>query len=127
MITTSTPLITSAFSGDAADQFLDRLDRADVGEQSQRFAQAEQRLLGTLLRVGLVPFRSADGAEQNRVAVLRVLEHVIGQRSAGGVERVAADHALLELEIDRRTARDDLENLQSFADDLGADAVTFEN
>jgi len=40
---------------------------------------------------------------------------------------VTANHALLELEIDRRSPRDDLENLQSFADDLGADAVTFEN
>jgi hypothetical protein len=40
---------------------------------------------------------------------------------------VTANQALLELEIDGGSARDDLENLQGFADDLRADAVTFEN
>ena len=56
-----------------------------------------------------------------------MLEHFVGQRRAVGVDRMAADHALLELEIDGRSPRDDLEHLQGFADDLGADAVTFEN
>ncbi len=127
MITTSTPLITSGLERRRGHQLLYGFDRANIREQPQRFPQSEQRLLGTLLRVGLVPFRPADGAEQNRVAVLRELEHLVGQWSAGGVHRVTANHALLELEIDRRSARDDLENLQGFADDLGADAVTFEN
>src|SRR6202046_1528814 len=99
MITTSTPLITSALSGDAA---------------ISSFTVLTGRIF-------------ANSAEQNRVAVVRGLEHLVGQRSAGGVHRVTANHALLELEIDRRSARDDLENLQGFADDLGADAVTFEN
>jgi hypothetical protein len=40
---------------------------------------------------------------------------------------VTANHSLFELEIDRGSARDDLENLEGFADDLGADAVTFQN
>jgi len=40
---------------------------------------------------------------------------------------MTADHAFFEFQIDRGEARDDLENLQSFPDDLWADAVTFEN
>ncbi len=127
MITTSTPLITSALSGDAAISSLTVLTGRMLANSPERFSQSKQRLLGTLLGVGLVPFRSADGAEQNRVAVLGVLEHFVGQRSAAGVECMTANHALLELEIDRGSARDDLENLESFTDDLGADAVTFQN
>ena len=40
---------------------------------------------------------------------------------------MTADHALFEFQIHRGQTRDDLENLQSLADDLGADAVTFKN
>ena len=125
--TISTPLITSGLSGEDGDQFLDRLDRAQIGEQPERLAQSEQRLLGALSRRWDCPTsdRRLRRAESRRCPAR--LQHIVGQRSAERVERVPADHALLEFDIDGRSARDDLQDLQGFADDFGTDAVTPEN
>ena len=114
-------------SGDGGRQFLDRFDRPHVGEQSQFLAQREQRLLGTLVGLGVVPLGAADRAKQNRVAVFRLLEHVVGQRRAELIDRMAAGDAFLELEIERGVTRHDFEHLQRFADDFGTNPVTFEN
>ena len=40
---------------------------------------------------------------------------------------MAANRAFLEFEIDGVATGDHLEHLQGFADDFGADTVTFEN
>ena len=46
----------------------DRADRAQVGEQAEALAQAEQALLGRgRVGVGRVPLRAADRGEQHGV------------------------------------------------------------
>ena len=46
-----------------------RLDRAQVGEQVEALANAQQALLGArVVGVGAVPLRAADGGEQHCVA-----------------------------------------------------------
>ena len=80
-----------------------------------------------MLRGRNIPLWAADGAEQDRVALLRVLQHVIRERSAELIDGVAADDTVLEFDIDGGTARDQLKNLQCLADDLGTDAVTLQN
>src|SRR5208282_5299287 len=115
------------FERRCGEQFLNGAHRPQVGEQSERLAQAEQRLLGPLFRVGIVPLGTAHGAEQNRIGIPGILQNVVGKRSADGIERVAANQSLLELQIDRRLARDRLQDLLGLADDFGSDAVTLQN
>ena len=77
-----------------------------------------------------VPWTAAERATLTAAFRAGRLPHALlihEARGAGGIERMTADHAFLEFQIDRGETRDDLENLQSFADDLWADAVTFEN
>ena len=119
--------MTSALQRRRRHQFLDGFDRADVGEQPERFAQSEQRLLGPFPALGLSHFGPPTAPSRIASLSCACLSDFVRQRGAGGVDRMTADHAFLELEIDRGSPRDDLENLQSLADDLGADAVTFQN
>ena len=80
-----------------------RPHRAQVREQAEPLAQAEQALLGPrLARVGGVPLRAADGGEQHRVGAAAGLEHLVGERRAVRVDRGAADQVLVELEVAER-------------------------
>ena len=68
--------------------------RAQVGEQAEPLAQAEQALLGARLRrVGGVPLGAADGGEQHGVGAAAGVEHLVGQRGAVRVDRGAAERA----------------------------------
>ena len=101
----------------------DRLDRAQVGEQAEALAQAEQALLGAgLVGVGGVPFRTADRGQQHGVGVPARAERLVGQGRAVGVDRSAAEDVLLVLEIRAGS----LQYLEGRGGDLGADPVTGE-
>ncbi len=77
-------------------------DRAQVGEQPEALAQAEQPLLGARpARVGGVPLGAADGGQQHGVGAPAGVEHLVGQRRAVRVDRGAADQPLVELEVAR--------------------------
>ena len=55
--------------------------RAQVGEQAEPLAQAEQALLGARrVGVGGVPLRAADGGEQHGVGAAAGVEHLVGER-----------------------------------------------
>ena len=102
-----------------ADQGRARPHRAQVGVEAHPLAQAEQALLGARrVGVGGVPFRAADGAEQDGVGAAAGLEDLVGEGGAVLVDRDAADQPLVELELAER-----LEQLAGGADDLGADPV----
>ena len=94
--------------------------RAQVGEQAQALAQAQQPLLGPRrVGVGGLPLRAADRAEQDRVGLAAGLEHLVGQRRAVGVDRGAADRvALVDLDPAER-----LEQAHRGGPDLGPDPV----
>ena len=97
-----------------------RADRAQVGEQLEPLAQAEQALLGARLRrVGRVPLGAADGGEQDGVGVLAGLERLGGERGAVLVDRGAADEVVGQLE-----GADPVEDLAGGVHDLGPDPVT---
>ena len=96
-----------------------RPDRAQVRVQAEALAQPEQALLGPRrVRVGRVPLRAADGAEQDRVGLAAGVEDLVGERGAVGVDRGAADEVLVEVEL-----ADRVEHAPRRGDDLGADPV----
>ena len=114
------PSISSRLQRAGVVQRRQRLDRAEVGEQAEALAQAEQALLGPrLVGIGRVPLRAADRGEQHGVGAAAGGERLVGQRRAVGVDRGAAEQVLLELELDA----DRVEDLDRRRRDLGADPV----
>ena len=102
-----------------ADQGRAGPHRAQVGVEAHALAQAEQPLLGARrVGVGGVPLGAADGAEQDRVGGPAGLQHLVGEGGAVGVDRAAADQALVELELSQR-----LQQLLGRRDDFRADPV----
>ncbi len=93
--------------------------RAQVRVQAETLAQPQQALLGPRGgRVGRVPLRPSDGAEQDGVGAPARLQRLVGERGPVQVDRRAADHLLGELEL-----ADRLQQAASRRDDLGADPV----
>ena len=102
-----------------ADQGRAGPHRAQVGVEAHSLAQAEQALLGARrVGVGGVPFRAADGAEQDRVGGLAGVEDLVGEGGAVRVDRAAAHQALVVGEL-----AEGVEQLAGGGDDLGADPV----
>jgi hypothetical protein len=101
------------------EQRLARPDRPQVGEQPEALAQAEEPLLGPgLVRIGRVPLRPADGAEQHGVGLATCLENLVGERRAVLVDRGAADEILGDLEV-----AESIQHPPARRADLGTDAV----
>src|SRR5262249_46465537 len=109
-----------------ADQRRYRPDRPQVGVDAEAPAQAEECLLGPHARLGIVPLRTADGAEQHRVGGPRAVELGGRQRLAGGVDGGAADHAGAEGEPDVVARHHGLEHGDGFPGHLGSDAIARE-
>ena len=77
-----------------------RPHRAQVGEQPQTLAQAQQTLLRPWpARVGGVPPGPAHGRKQHGVGGRARVQHLVGERAPVGVDRGAADELLVELEV----------------------------
>ena len=98
MIRMSSPATSSGFRLDACGELLVADRRAEVGEQPEVLAQAEDGLLGAQRALELVVLPVADRAEQHRVGRLRELERGLGQRVAVRLVGGTADRRLFELE-----------------------------
>ena len=61
-------------------------DRPEVGEQLEAAAEREERLLGPDARVRVVPVRSADRAEQDRVGVAGRSHVLVSEGRSVGVD-----------------------------------------
>ena len=70
----------------AVGQDRQHLDWADIGEQAQPLAQAENRLLRPNARLRVVPLGTADGAEQDGVLCSTHLERLSAQGCAVRVD-----------------------------------------
>ena len=75
------------------------MDGADVGEEAQALAQAEDRLLGADLGTGVVPLGAADGAEEDGVLALAHGQVLGPERGAVGVDGGAADSGFAVAEV----------------------------
>jgi hypothetical protein len=93
--------------------------RAEIGEQAQRLAQAQDGLLGAQRALQLVVLPVAHGAEQHGVGLLRELQRGGRQRMAAGLVGLAAHVGPFEFK--RQVQR--LQHLDRLGHDLGADAV----
>ena len=98
MIRMSSPATSSGFRLDACVQLLVADRRAEVGEQAEVLAQAEDGLLGAQRALELVVLPVADGAEQHRVGRLGQRQRRLGQRVAVRLVGGAADRRLFHLE-----------------------------
>jgi hypothetical protein len=96
---------------------------AEVGEQPEIFAQAQDRLLGAERPVELVVFPVADRAEQHRIGVFGELQSCLGQRVAEGLVSRATDQCRLGFKLQVQN----VQNLDGFGDDFGANAITRQN
>ena len=72
------------------------LDRSQVGEECQLFAQPENGLLGSDRGLRVVPFRPADGTEQDGVAFFGEPQGRVRQGHAVFVNRTAARRGQLK-------------------------------
>ena len=97
---------------------------ADVGEEAEALAQAEDGLLGANGGLGIVPLGAAHGAEKNGAGAGGGLERVVTEGDAVLVDGGAADDGVPVLELVAETALDGVQHLQSFFENLGADAVS---
>ena len=96
--------------------------RAQVGEEAEILAQAQQPGLGPRGIGHVRPFRAADGAEQDRVGGLRPGHRGLGDGDLVGVVGGAADEIGLGLEADAGLAEEG-GDLLHLPHDFGADAV----
>ena len=97
--------------------------RADIGEQAELLAQAQQpRLRPHVIGHG-IPFRAADRAEDDGVAGARLLHRRVGDRDLVGVEAGAADQPLFDLERAQAMRIHPVDELFHLGHHLGADAV----
>jgi len=102
-------------------------DRAQIGVNAELFAQAEQALLGSLLRIGIVPPRTTHCAQQYRVRRSTDVERLARQRSSASVESAASNQTVTQLEAVAKTLTDGLKNAHAFCDHLRTDPVAGEN
>ena len=100
--------------------------RADIGEQAEVLAQAQQPRLRPHVVGHLVPFRPADRAEDHGVGGMRLGHGVVGDGDPVGVVAAAADQPLLGLERAHAVRVHPGDELLHLGHDFGADAVAGE-
>ena len=115
----SSPATSSGFRLEAPCEFGVADSRAEIGEQAERLAQAEDRLLGPQASFQRVVLPVADGAEQHGVGGLGKRQRRLRQGMAVRLVGSAADQGMLGLERQVEAA----ENAYGLGDDLDADAV----
>ena len=109
--------------GGGVGELLEQAGRAQIGEQLELLAQAQDRLLGAQGPIEAVAIGMADRAEQDRVGAPGDLEGGGGERVAFGDIGGLADQPDLIFE---RVAADDFEHAHRFGDDFRTDAVSGE-
>src|SRR5579862_1130119 len=95
----------------------------EVGVERECLAEAEESHLRALGSVGVVPFRTTDGAEQDGVGRFSDRERVSRERGAARVERGAADQRLREIKCVTKFGADGAEDAHALGDDLGSYAI----
>ncbi len=97
--------------------------RAQVGEQAEILANAEEAALGTLLARIVVPLRAAHGTEQHGIGRARQLLGSFGIRIARGIDGATAKQRFFHFEF--QTER--IQNAHRLGSNLRTDAVTGQN
>ncbi len=100
-----------------------RQDGPQVGEQAERLAQAQDRLLRTHLRGGIRMARRADRAEQHGIGRTGERERRRRQRLLARVHGRGPDRRFDELEVVAEARRDRGERAHGLGRDFRADAV----
>ena len=96
--------------------------RTQVGEQPQPGAQSQQPLLGADGDVQMFPLGAAHSTQQHGVSGLGLLQGLVGQWHAAGIDGGAAHRCLVQLDVEP-LALELFQHLHRLGDDLGADAV----
>ncbi len=97
--------------------------RAQIGEELERLAQAEDRLFGTQRALEPVAVGIADRAEQDRVGTCGERQRLGRQRMAGGAIGGTADQTVLE----RQPEIERLQHAPRFDRHFGTDSVARKN
>src|SRR6476660_4348806 len=63
----------------------------EIGVETKRFSDREQPLLGSHSRRWVIPLRTADRAEQDRIRLSCRLDVLIANRHVVGIDRAAAN------------------------------------
>jgi hypothetical protein len=97
--------------------------RAQIGKQAKLLANAEQTTLGTLRAWQVVPLRTPDGTEQDRVGGLGEALRGLRVRLTGSIDRAAAEQRFFQLtaQVER------LQHAHRFGHDFRADTVAGKN
>ena len=102
--------------------------RTEVGEKAEMLAQRQQRTALRLdVRREVLPFRSADRAEENGVRLFRGGYRFRRQRVARGIDRRAADEVLRAGNREAEFGFHGVENADGLGHDFGANAVSGED
>ena len=110
--------------GAVAGQFREDLDWTYVCIETHAVAQIQKSALGAVLgRLG-IPFRSADGTHQGRIGFLAGLQTLSGKGNTEPVDGVAAYRGFHIMKRMTEFLFHRVQNIQSSADDLRADAVS---
>ena len=104
-------------------QRLETDGRAQVGEQFELLAQAQQALFRLEMEGVAVPLGAADRAEHHGVARFRLGHDHVGDRRALGVQRRAADQAVVQIEFHRPFPAEPVGDPDDLVHHFGADAV----
>jgi hypothetical protein len=100
--------------------------RPKIGEHPELAPQAEQALLRTLSRGGIVPTRTTDSAEQNSVSVSAQIDSLRRQRSPARIKCASADQSLGCLNLVAVAFRDSAKNARAFGYNLRSDAIAWQ-
>src|SRR3990172_3647205 len=100
---------------------------AQVREQAELLADAQQAPLGPAVHGQAIPLRAAHGAEQHPLPLARPVQDRVRERHAAAIDGGAPDRRLLELETEAEARRDGLEDAARLARHLGPDAVAWQD
>ena len=96
---------------------------AQVGEQFQFRAQAQQAAFRAHGIVQRFPLRAADGAQQHGIGLLAQLQRGVGEGRAGSVEGHASDQRLFGLDLEAVVLLERIQHLEGFRHDFRTNAV----
>ncbi len=104
-----------------------QLDRAQIGKEIERLADAKQPALRAIRSGGDVPLGAADGAEQHRIGFEGGFDSGVGQAGAELVDGAAAHQLMVVNEGVAEFASDYIQDFLGFVGHFRADAVAGEH
>ena len=100
--------------------------RSEIGVHAQLFSEAEQSLFGPLPRVGIVPARTTDSAEEYGVGGFAERECFGRERCPARIECAATDQAFTQLDPVIPAVRHCAKNTHAFSNYLRTNSVARE-